>query len=76
MSTEATERKIAVSTGHSMRAAAIRLARQRMAQDDDPAQAYGCVDWFRYDAIPPVTGASPPPAAAAGGGHDAESSHH
>lgn len=64
MMKETAETRLANRTAHAMRAAAIRLARQRAGQDTDPAQAYGCVDWFRYDvpspprekhAAPPLT---------------------
>jgi len=50
MTREATERCLAKRSAHAMRAAAIRLALDRAGQDADPAEAYGCVDWFRYEA--------------------------
>lgn len=58
MMREATERSLAKPTAHAMRAAAIRLARERAGEDPDPAQVYGCVDWYRYDvSSPPRRGA-------------------
>lgn len=66
MMREATERSLAKPTAHAMRAAAIRLARQRAGEDPDPAQVYGCVDWFRYDvSSPPQEERTAPPSAAA-----------
>lgn len=65
MMREATERCLAKRTAHAMRAAAIRLALDRAGQETDPAEAYGCVDWFRYEASasPQTEGsASRPPA--------------
>jgi hypothetical protein len=53
MTKETTARSVAQRTAHAMRAAAIRLAWERVGQDTDPAQTYGCVDWFRYDASSP-----------------------
>ena len=53
MTREATEKFIAKRTAQAMRAAAIRLARERAAEEADPSLAYGCVDWFRYDVTPP-----------------------
>lgn len=53
MKREAMEKCIAQRTAHAMRAAAIRLARERAAEEADPSLAYGCVDWFRYDVPPP-----------------------
>jgi hypothetical protein len=50
MTREATERCLAKRSAHAMRAAAIRLALDRAGQDADPAEACGCVDWFRYEA--------------------------
>ena len=65
MTREATERSLANRTAHAMRVAALRLARERAGEDADPAQAYGCVDWFRYDApSPPEHATAPPPVAA------------
>ena len=53
MTREAAERCLAKRTAHAMRAAAIRLALDRAGQDADPAETYGCVDWFRYEASSP-----------------------
>jgi hypothetical protein len=53
MTREATARCLARRTVHAMRAAAMRLARERAAEDADPSLAYGCVDWFRYDVTAP-----------------------
>ena len=69
MKRETAEKRLASHTAHAVRAAAVRLARERAGQAADPLLAYGCVDWFRYDAIPaPATAhhadAEPPPAAA------------
>jgi hypothetical protein len=50
MTREATERCLANRTAHALRAAAIRVALDRAAQDVDAAETYGCVDWFRYEA--------------------------
>lgn len=58
MTREAAERGSAKGTAHAMRAAAIRLARERAALESEPMQAYGCVDWFRYDAMPPPQAAN------------------
>lgn len=49
MTREATERGLAQRTAHAMRAAALRQARERFDPDAEPAEAYGCVDWFLYD---------------------------
>lgn len=49
MKREATEGSAAGRAAHAMRAAAIRLALERAGEEVDPTQAYGCVDWFRYD---------------------------
>jgi hypothetical protein len=57
MTTETMERTLANRAAHAMRTAAIRLARERAGQESDPTLAYGCVDWFRYDA--PHTEESP-----------------
>ena len=43
MTTEPTEQCLA------LRAAALRQALETAGEDVDPAQTYGCVDWFRYD---------------------------
>jgi hypothetical protein len=54
MTGEAMESGLTKRTAHQIRAAAIRLARERAEQDADPSLAYGCVDWFRYDvSLPP-----------------------
>ena len=53
MTREATESCLAERTALAMRAAAIRLALDRAGQDADPAEAYGCVDWFLYEAASP-----------------------
>ena len=50
MTIETMERTLANRAAHAMRTAAIRLARERAGQESDPTLAYGCVDWFRYDA--------------------------
>ena len=63
MTREATERALAKRTASSMRAAVIRLARERAGEDVDPWQTYGCVDWFRYDVTSPPHGARMPPGA-------------
>lgn len=52
MTREVTKGIVAKCTAHAMRVAAIRLARERAAEQADPAQTYGCVDWFRYDVAP------------------------
>ena len=62
-----------------MRAAAIRLARERAGEEADPALAYGCVDWFRYDvkAPPQEVDARPSPATGRpGAGRGGTSSAH
>ncbi len=79
MKREATKICLAKPTAHAMRAAALRLAREGAGEDSDPSAAYGCVDWFRYDVIPPpqTTNAVPPLAAApAGAEHGAMPSAH
>jgi hypothetical protein len=66
MNRETTEKCIANRNAHAMRAAAVRLARERAGQEADPFLAYGCVDWFRYDAAPapaPGTDQAPLPGA-------------
>lgn len=71
MKREAMEKCIAQRTAHAMRAAAIRLARERAAEEADPSLAYGCVDWFRYDVTSPPQEADtgqPPAAARPGAG--------
>jgi len=52
MTKEATKECLAKPTAHAMRAAALRLAREGVGEDPEPSAAYGCVDWFRYDAVP------------------------
>jgi hypothetical protein len=78
MTKEPTKRTLANRTVQAMREAATRLA-QRAGEDTDPAQVYGCVDWFRYDAAPPPGRADtrPQPAASRhdGGPGGASSSH-
>lgn len=65
MTREAMEGCLGKRTAHAMRAAAIRLARERAAQDADPALAYGCVDWFQYEVkSPPQEDTELPPSAA------------
>lgn len=76
---EALETCLAKRTAHAIRAAAIRLARERAAQDTDPSLAYGCVDWFRYDLKSPSQEgerAALPAAAPRDGGGDGVSSGH
>jgi hypothetical protein len=53
MKREAVESCLMQRAAHEVRAAAIRLARERAEEDADPAVSYGCVDWFRYDLSPP-----------------------
>lgn len=48
--TNETERRVAKRAAHAMRTAALRLALERAGMEADPTLAYGCVDWFRYDA--------------------------
>jgi len=50
--TNETERTQAQRAAHAMRAAAIRVAMKRAPGEADSTLAYGCVDWFRYDAVP------------------------
>ena len=50
--TNETERTQAQRTAQAMRAAAIRVAMKRAPGESDSTLAYGCVDWFRYDALP------------------------
>jgi hypothetical protein len=66
MTREATEKCLAKPTARAMRAAALRLAREGAGEDTDPSQAYGCVEWFRYDVTsPPQKMATAPSPAAA-----------
>lgn len=53
MTREVKERRLGKQTEHAIRTAALRLALDRAAQDVDPAEAYGCVDWFPYAASAP-----------------------
>ncbi len=53
MTRETMDRCLPTRTAHAMRAAAIRLARERAEHEADPALAYGCVDWFQYDVSSP-----------------------
>jgi hypothetical protein len=79
MMREATETCLGKRTAHAIRAAAIRLARERAAEDLDPSLAYGCVDWFRYEVKSPpreADRATPPVAAWRGVGGDGASSGH
>lgn len=48
--TNETERRLEKRAAQAMRAAALRLALERAGQETDYTLAYGCVDWFRYDA--------------------------
>ena len=50
MTKETMQQTLEKRAAHAMRTAAIRLALERTAQQSDPTLAYGCVDWFRYDA--------------------------
>jgi len=50
--TNETERTQAQRTAQAMRAAAIRVAMKSASGESDSTLAYGCVDWFRYDAVP------------------------
>lgn len=75
MTREATEKCLAKPTAHAMRAAALRFAREGAGEDADPFQAYGCVDWFRYDVTPPPRKTDSAPAAT-GAGRDATSPAH
>lgn len=70
MTAETMERTLATRAAHAMRTAALRLAAERAGQESDPALAYGCVDWFRYDV--PDTGE--PPAREDAGRGDADAS--
>lgn len=56
------ERTQAQRTAHAMRAAATRAALKRAPGESDPILAYGCVDWFRYDALPQPQEADAPEA--------------
>jgi len=72
MTAETMERTLATRAAHAMRTAALRLAAERAGQESDPALAYGCVDWFRYDA--PDTGEPPEAAREDAGRGDADAS--
>lgn len=65
MTRDATKKCLVKPTAHALRAAALRLAREGAGDDTDPSLAYGCVDWFRYDVVPPPqkAGVAPPLAA-------------
>jgi len=79
MMRKVTKKCLANPTAHAMRAAALRLAREGTGEDSDPSAAYGCVDWFRYDVVPPPqpTNAAPPLAGApAAARHGVMSSAH
>jgi hypothetical protein len=79
MTRETMGKCISKHTAHAMRAAAIRLARERAGQDADAALAYGCVDWFRYDVVSPPHAANtqlPPAAARRDAGRDDALSRH
>lgn len=79
MTREATENCLTKRHAHEIRAAAIRLARERAEEDADPALSYGCVDWFRYDLSPPRQEgdrAAPPAAARRDDAPDAGSPGH
>ncbi|MDE2262961.1 MAG: hypothetical protein KGL45_10590 [Gammaproteobacteria bacterium] len=52
MKRDTADKRLANRTAHALRAATVRLARERAGQDTDPFLAYGCVDWFRYDTTP------------------------
>jgi hypothetical protein len=78
MTKEATDTCLTQRAAHEIRAAAIRLARQRAEHDPDPSLAYGCVDWFRYDVTPSReadTAVSPAVARPAAGRDGASSGH-
>lgn len=53
MMREMTRTCIPKVTAHAMRAAAIRLARERAGEEADPTATYGCVDWYQYDVPRP-----------------------
>jgi len=79
MTRETTETCLGKRTEHAIRAAAIRLARERAEQDAEPSVAYGCVDWFRYDVSSPSQEAGramSPVVARPGAGRDGASSGH
>ncbi len=77
--TNETERKAASRAAHELRTAALRLALERAGRESDPTLAYGCVDWFRYDAPAQSRQApapSPPAAAPREAGRGEGSLHH
>lgn len=80
MTREATERCLAKPTAQAIRAAAIRVALDRAGEDVDPAEAYGCVDWFQYEAAPSSqkgdTARLPPSAPGQDAGRNGPSSAH
>lgn len=57
MTNDTTERRLEKRAAHALRTAALRLALERSAGESDPTVAYGCVEWFRYDA--PLQAAEP-----------------
>lgn len=63
MTREAAERCLAKRTEHAMRDEAIHAGLERAGEAADAAEAYGCVDWFLYDA-PTQDGHLAPPTAA------------
>lgn len=67
--TNETERRVAKRAAQAMRTAALRLALERAGMEADSALAYGCVDWFRYDA-PAHTQEADSPESAAAAHHD------
>jgi len=76
---ELTRTCIPKRTAHAMRAAAIRLARERAGEEADPTATYGCVDWYQYDVPRPSKAAAEEQSAAAllyGTGRDAAPSTH
>lgn len=78
MTTKVTE-CAAERRANAMLAAALRLARERAGQSDDPSLVYGCVDWFRYDVTwprPEAGGTAPPAADRPDAGRDAASPGH
>jgi hypothetical protein len=69
MTREVMKIRLAKPTAHAMRAAALRLAREGAGEGSESAAGYGCVDWFRYDVVPPPqTTHGPPPLGAAPAG--------
>lgn len=67
MTRESTEKSLAKRAAHAMRAATLRFAQEGAGEDAAPYLAYGCVDWFRYDAATPAGKTDPKrPSPAAG----------